>query len=130
MKRFMKIFAVTGLALAVAAVTAPKAQAGAWGIAAGVVGGLAVGTTIGLAAAHTSAPAYYAYPGPAYAYTSYAAPTYVAAVPAQQVVCAAPVVYPAAYPYCYRGYYGPRYYGPAVRVGLGWGGPRYHYHRR
>jgi len=145
MKRFVKIIAVTGMAVALVAMTTPKAQAiGGWGIAGIAVGSLALGTAIGAHAAYYPQPAYYAYPQPAYTYTTYAAPvapvtTYAAPVgqpqivqpaPAQQVVVqpqtvvaqpvyAPPVVY-APYPYCY---------GPVVRVGYGWG-PRWrHYHR-
>ncbi len=159
MKRFIKVFAVTGLALSVAALTAPKAEAiGGWGIAAAVVGGLAVGSCIGATAAHASAPVYYSYPAPTYAYTTtYAVPaapatTYVApaAAPcqapspayvaqaqpvAQQVyvqpqVVAQPVyAAPVVYAAPYPYYYGG-YYRPVVRVGFGWGGGHYHGHHR
>lgn len=118
---------MTALGLSVLAVTTPKAQAwcGGWPIAAGVVGGLAVGTCIGATVAHASAPVY-AYPAPV---AVAPAPAYVAppAVVVQAPVYApAPVVYAAPYPYYYRGYY-----RAPVRVGWGWG-PRgyYHHYRR
>ncbi|HWD20297.1 MAG TPA: hypothetical protein VHB20_13570 [Verrucomicrobiae bacterium] len=124
MKRFVKMFAVTGLALSVLTLTTPKAEAhGGFGIAAGVLGGLAVGTAIGVTVAHAAPAPYYVYPGPTYAYAAPApqacvqAPVVVAPPVYAAPVCPTPVVYAAPY------------YRPVVRVGFGWGRPYYHYRR-
>jgi hypothetical protein len=132
MKKFMKISLVGALALAAVTFGAPQAQAwgGGWPIAAGVFGGLAVGTAVGATVASASTPVYYAAP-PAV----YAAPTYYAPAPAYTPAPAyapapAAVSVAVAPPY----YYAPRavyaapypYYYPSGRLGYGWG-PRYVY---
>ncbi len=131
MKRLVKVCAVTGLALSVFALTTPKAQAWGcgWPIAAGVVGGLAVGTCIGATVAHAAAPVYVYPPGAPVA----PAAAYVA--PAPQVVVSAPVVAPVVYGRPYPYYYYRGYYGPVARYGYGYGyrygwGPRYYHHYR
>jgi hypothetical protein len=140
MKRLVKVCAVTGLALSVFALTTPKAQAwgGGWPVAAGVFGGLAVGTCIGAAVAHASTPVYVYPPAVAVAPTAaYVAPAVVAA-PAPQIVVAAPVVAaPVVYARPYPYYYYRGYHGPVVRYGYGYGygraygwGRGYHYYRR
>jgi hypothetical protein len=138
MKTFMKTSIVAALALAMATFGTSNARAGGWPIAAGVVGGLAVGTAIGVTVASANAPVY-AYP--AYSYPVYPpspAPA-LAVQPVQPVVQAvvpppvyvpqpapayyysSPVVYAASYPYGY----------PYVRFGWGWGHPQHFvYHRR
>jgi len=97
MKTLMKTSIIAALALAMVTFGTPNARAwgGGWPIAAGVVGGLAVGTAIGVAVANANAPAYaypaYSYPAyPAYpAYRTYApapAPAYYPATPIVQQV--------------------------------------------
>ena len=137
MKTLIKTSCVAVLALAAMTFGAPQARAwgGGWPIAAGVFGGLAVGTAVGVTVASAAQPVYYTAPPPVYVAPRYYAPApayapapVYAPVPAAVSVAVAPpyyyaqrVVYGAAYPY---------YYG---RVGYGWG-PRYyhggHYYRR
>jgi len=114
MKILTKISAIGAIALSLMAFTPAKAHAGGWPIAAGVIGGLAVGTVIGATVASAAAPPpYYAYPPVAYS-------TPVLAQPAPVYVQPAPVYYyprPVVYPYpVIRGYWRPRYH--------------YHYYRR
>jgi hypothetical protein len=115
MKTFMKTSCVAALILAAATFGAPKAQAGGWPIAAGVVGGVAFGTAVGVTVASAQpvyySPSYYA-PAPVYAPAYVPAPVAVAA----PYVYAPRVVVGAPYPYYY----------PYVRAGFGWG-PRYYY---
>jgi hypothetical protein len=89
------------------------AKAGGWGLAAGVLGGVAAGTIIGESIAR--APVYYAAP-PAYYYPP----------PAPAYRTAPPVVYPyapaVAYPAPAYSYYAP---APVVAFGFGYR-PYYH----
>ena len=94
MKTLMKTSAVAVLAVAIATLGTSNARAwggGGWPIAAGVFGGLAVGTAIGATVASANAPTYvyptYSYPvyPPAYsAYATYPAPAYDTAAPTVQ----------------------------------------------
>src|SRR5258708_35531761 len=104
------ILAITALAFAGSQVQTAKAHDG-WGVAAGVLGGLAVGTAIG---ASVSQPAYYSAP-PAY----YAPPpTYYAPPPVYYQPAPPPVGYyqpaPAYYYYPRPGYYS----APGVSFGF------------
>ena len=74
MKSFVKVSAVAALALAMTTLGAMQARAGGWPVAAGVVGGVAVGTAVGVTLANAAAPAYYGYPGPVYVGPRYCAP--------------------------------------------------------
>jgi hypothetical protein len=145
MKTLIKNSIVAALALAMATFGTSNARAWrcGWPIAAGVFGGLAVGTAIGATVANASAPAcvYPAYSYPVYrtyqTYPAYPAPGYNTAAPAVQPVVqtvtpspvyvqqpapvyyySSPVVYAAPYPYVY----------PYVR--FGWGYPRHVVYRR
>ncbi len=115
------ILAVTILALAGSQVQTAKAGGCGFPIAAGIVGGLAVGTAIGVAVSQP--PVYYA-PAPAYSYppVAYSAPPVVyqrpvvVARPVPVVyapsVCVAPPVVAFGFGRpCYRGYYGGRFCG-------------------
>jgi hypothetical protein len=122
MNALMKTTCVAALALGLTTLGAPQARAwgGGWPIAAGVFGGLAVGTAVGATVASAAAPGYYAVPPPGY----YAPPpAYVPApayAPAPAYYYGPRVVYTAPYPYARVGYgWGPRYY---------YGG-RYYYRR-
>ena len=144
----MKTSVVAALALAMATFGTSNAQAGGWPIAAGVLGGLAVGTAIGATVASANAPTYVypAYSYPVYssypAYATYPAPAYrtvapviqpvqqIAPQPDVQTVAPSPTVYvqqpaPVYYPstVVYAAPY--PYVYPYVR--FGWGYPRYAY---
>ncbi len=120
MKTLTKSIMAGAVALALVTVGTQQARAGGWPIAAGVVGGLAVGTVVGASIASASAPAYYGYPAPVYPAPGYA---YAATACPAPVVAVAPVCYPrpvvVAAPFPYYGY-------PGVRAAY-WGGPRYGY---
>jgi hypothetical protein len=110
------ILAMMLLAFAGSQVQTAKAHGG-WPIAAGVLGGLAVGTVVGESIAqqpvyYAPAPAYY-YPPTIYYYQPAPATTYVAPAPAVGYAPAPAVVYP------------PTYYAtaPVVSVGIGFGRP-------
>jgi len=111
MKTFMKTSVVAALALTLAAFGTSNARARSWPIAAGVVGGLAVGATVAIASAPVYA--YPAYPTrlTGLTYPAYAAPV-VHLVAPPPVYYSSPVVYAASYPYVY----------PCVRFGWsrGW----------
>jgi hypothetical protein len=156
MKTFMKTSVVAALALAMVTFGTPNARAwgGGWPIAAGVFGGLAVGTVIGATVASASAPAYaypaYSYPVypayPAYqTYQMYPAPAYNTATPAVQPVrqaAAQTVVQTVTPPPVYVQQPAPVYYysSPVVYaapypyvypcVRFGWGHPHHFVYRR
>src|SRR5580658_1333635 len=131
MKRFVKTSVIAALALAMTTFGAVQAQAWGWPVAAGVFGGLAVGTAVGVTVANAAAPVYYSYPAPVYAAPRYCAPAPVASyAPGPAVVAVAPgpayygprAVYSAPYPYYRAGFgWGPRYY---------YGGHYYYHYRR
>ncbi|HUD47469.1 MAG TPA: hypothetical protein VMR33_11595 [Candidatus Baltobacteraceae bacterium] len=110
MKTITKSIIAGAVALALVTLGTSQAQAHGWPVAVGVAGGVTAGVVVGATIANAYAPAYYAYPAPAYP-----APV---VVQASAPVCynPGPVVVGERYPYIY----------PAVRVGFGWG-PRYHY---
>jgi len=128
----MKKIILASLVLVLAGSQVQKAEAhGGAGpaIAAGVLGGLVVGTAIGAAAAQ---PTYTYAPAPAYSYYP-AAPAYyappVAVVPPAPVCPPAPVAYAPA-PVVYAPaptvvYSAPVYYPPVVSFGFGFGRPYY-----
>ena len=145
MNTIVKTSMAVGLAATMATFGTSNARAGGWPIAAGVIGGLAVGTAIGATVASASAPPAYvypAYPYPAYTYAAPAPavqpvqPTVVqpvrpvaAPAPATVYVQPAPVyTYPA--PVVYAGPYACGYpYGyPCVRLGWGYRGYRGYYY--
>jgi hypothetical protein len=156
MKTFMKTSVVAALALVMTTFGTPNARAwgGGWPIAAGVFGGLAVGTAIGatVASASTPACAYPAYPYPVYptypaypTYATYPAPAYNIAAPAVQPIqriAAQPVVQTVTPPPVYVQQPAPVYYysRPVVYaapypyvypyVRFGWGYPRHAAYRR
>ena len=119
-----KIILAAIMSLAFLGTQVQTAKANGWPIAAGVVGGLAVGTAIGVAASH---PVYYA-PAPAY----YPPPAYYAPAPAPVYAQPPPTVV-----YAQPGYVA----APVVTLGFGfgrpywgdyrgyWGHPSYHWHR-
>jgi len=113
------ILAVTLLAFAGSQVQKAEARDRGWGIAAGVLGGLAVGTAIGASVSqpyYAPQPAYYAPP-----------PTYYAPPPVYYQPAQPPVVYYQPAPACY--YPRPVYYAPTVTFGFGFGRPYYYGHR-
>jgi hypothetical protein len=127
MKTFMKTSVVVTLALAMATFGTSNAQArvGGWPIAAGVFGGLAVGTAIGATVVRAATPVY--------VYPTYVAPVPVVQ-PIVQTVAPPPTVYvqqPAPV-YCYPStavYAVPYPYAyPYVR--FGWGYSRHVAYRR
>lgn len=134
----MKTSVVAALALALATFGTSNARAGGWPIAAGVLGGLAVGTVVGATVASANAPAYVypAYPYPVYssypAYRSYPAPVYGTTAPVGQPIVQTMAPPPTVYvPQAVPAYY-PRtvvYAAPCVYpcVRFGWGYPRYAY---
>src|SRR5271168_3269652 len=108
-----KIILAAVMSLALAGSQVQTAQAGGWPIAAGVIGGLAVGTAIGASVAH---PVYYA-PAPAYYY-----PPTTYYQPAPAVTYQAPVVYAQPAPtvvYAQPGYVA----APVITFGFGFGRP-------
>ena len=97
MKRLVKVPAVAAVMLTLATAGASSARAGGWPVAAGVVGGFAVGTMVGRAVANCPPPAGYVYPRRIYV-APWCAPATVIVAPAPVCCVPAPVVYPLYYP--------------------------------
>ena len=62
MKKLMKVPAVAAVVLTLATAGVSNARAGGWPVAAGVVGGFAVGAMVGRTVAYCPPPACYVYP--------------------------------------------------------------------
>jgi len=98
MKKLMKVPAVAAAILTLATAGVSSARAGGWPVAAGVVGGFAVGTVVGRAVAYCPPPpACYVYPPRVYL-APYCAPAPLIVSPAPVCYVPAPVVYPCYHP--------------------------------
>jgi hypothetical protein len=132
-KNMKKIFLSSVLGVALVGSQVSSARAGGWPIAAGVLGGLAVGTAVGATVVAANQPVYYyppqtvygsgvVTPAPSYAptYQIQNAPTVPNAPAMNQTPAYAPqVVYAQPAPTVV--YSTPAYYpAPVIGVGLGW----------
>jgi len=97
MKKLIKILAVAAVILSLATTGVSSARAGGWPVAAGVVGGFAVGTMVGRAVAYCPPPAYCVYSPRVYV-APWCAPAPVIVATAPVCCVPAPVVYPCYYP--------------------------------
>ena len=113
-----KILAITVLAVVGSQMQPAQARDRGWGVAAGVLGGLAVGTAIG---ASVSQPAYYSAPPTYYA----PPPTYYSPPPVYYQPAPPPVAYYQPAP-AYYYYPRPVVYAPAVTFGFGFGRPGFY----
>jgi hypothetical protein len=107
MKKLIKIPAVAAVILSLATTGVSSARAGGWPVAAGAVGGFAVGTMVGRAVAYCPPPAYYVYPPRVYV-APWCAPAPVIVAPAPVCCVPAPLVYPYYYPPVRLGYFAAR----------------------